>query len=898
MSNVQEKHLSNYRKFMSKYTVQFGPDIPFTHSIVGKPGGKYNIPADKYDDFLDIYIKAYQEGGFHLVERPTEIGPLLIDLDFRQETDDRQYTCADILCIVKYASGLIRKYYKITQSSQVYAFVFEKNKPSKHASRGYKDGFHIVYPNIPMSTNMRYLILSETRDKIIEEGAMSHINYTNDFAKEVFDSTIVKSNGWMIYGANKQNSLPYRLSYIFNHKLDEIDSNNYSFEHLVKLLANRKFETHDEHLLNNKINSVDLKKKIDVMLIKMKTKRDTTKHIKNNDNDEIEDIDDHDTYIANNNNNKKTSTSKLRKYDDIQLATKLVELLSDERATNYTDWTHVGWALYNTSSKLLKTWHNFSKRTKGNNYDESVCTKFWKDPKKSNNKLTIGSLHVWAKTDNPEKYATLMRDNIHEMLLDAETGTEYDIAKIMYELYGHKFVCSDIQRNTWYEFQDNLWVKIQEGYTLYNLISEELSTEFIYLQQSIVGEMLNKKGGERDGAYKRNENIQKLLLKLKRPTFKDGIVVECRRKFVNELFEEKLDSNTKLIGFNDGIYDLENNCFRKGFPEDYVSFTVGYNYPREYNINHPDVQWVESYLSRVQVDHDMNEYLKTLLASYIDGSTANENFLIWTGKGANGKSKTIEFFTKAFGDYCSTLPVTLLTGNRPPSGAATPEMAEMRGKRFVAFEEPEKSDNVKVGYMKELTGGTSITVRKLYGNPFTYKPQFKLLLACNKLPAIDATDGGTWRRLRVSPFNSHFVKVDNPNAKDNKFTYKGKPLGKGQFPRDYQLSENMDIYKKAFSWLIINIYYPLYKQKGLVEPPLVMEYTNKYQKDNDIMLDFINNYGAWKDWIRINGTHVKVGSANDIVRYFEDMDSEFKIKNKKIYGISFKSLEDENMTMN
>lgn len=920
-NNNSDRYLAEYIKFMKKYSVPFGPDIPFTHSIVGKPGGKYNIPANKYAEFIEVYIKAYRDGGFHLVERPAENGPLLIDLDFRQECKERQYTNDDIVYIIKYSTDLIKKYYKISNKNELDAFVFEKEKPSKHQNSGYKDGFHIVYPYIPMSRNMRYLILTKTRDLVLKDGALAHIKYTNDFIKEVFDLSIVKSNGWMIYGSNKQDSLPYWLKAIYSCTLEKKDINKFKFGDLVRLLGNRKFETHKEHEYNEKINQNDLKKTIDNMLSKMIQKKDTTKFV-NKDNKKQKnksDADDEQEFeeeIKFNSKKKVSTDSKLCKYDNIQLAKKLVDLLSNERATNYQDWIHVGWALYNTSPKLLNHWKKFSQRTTKNNYDEQYCERFWNEPKKKENKLTIGSLHIWAKTDNPEGYANLMRENISEMLLDAETGTEYDIAKIMYELYGHRFVCSDIKNNHWYEFQDNIWVSIEEGYTLHNLISEELIKEYAYLQMSILGDIINKKGGERDNASKRNENIQKITNKLKRPGFKDGIVTECRRKFYDKKFEEKLDSNLYLIGFNDGVYDLENMCFRKGLPDDYVSLTVGYDYPKEYNVNHPDVKWVDDFLSRVQVEADMNEYLKMLLASYIDGNTQNETFVIWTGKGANGKSKTIEFFTKAFGDYCSTLPVTLLTGNRPPSGAATPELAEMKGKRFISFEEPEKTDNIKVGYMKDLTGGGEQTVRKLYCNPFKYKPQFKLLLACNKLPEIDANDGGTWRRLRVSPFDSHFVKLDDPNEKDRKkMRYKGQPLKKNEFPRDNKLSEHMITYKRAFAWVVINVYYPRYKEKNIVEPPKVLEYTNKYQKDNDMVFDFINSmititkdnddyetivdvYKAFRDWIRDNGNRGRVGTSNDIKKYFEEMDPDMKITGKNIYGIQFKIGEDDDKDKN
>ena len=50
----------------------------------------------------------------------------------------------------------------------------------------------------------------------------------------------------------------------------------------------------------------------------------------------------------------------------------------------------------------------------------------------------------------------------------------------------------------------------------------------------------------------------------------------------------------------------------------------------------------------------------TLLSSFITGKTGEEKFHIWTGGGGNGKSKLIELFELSFGDYCCTLPITVL----------------------------------------------------------------------------------------------------------------------------------------------------------------------------------------------------------------------------------------------
>src|SRR5439155_6741299 len=191
---------------------------------------------------------------------------------------------------------------------------------------------------------------------------------------------------------------------------------------------------------------------------------------------------------------------------------------------------------------------------------------------------------------------------------------------------------------------------------------------------------------------------------------------------------------------------------------------------------------------------------------------------------SNGKSKSVELFQLAFGDYCGVLPITVLTRKRGSSSQATPELAEMRGKRFVVFQEPENDDTIQVGFMKELTGGDWVYARPLFKDPIRYKPQFKLLLTCNKLPFIPSVDGGTWRRLRVSPWESEFVD---------------EPKFPNQFKKDYELLEKLELWKKAFMWYLINIWYPIFKKYGLIEPEKVTQFTKKFKKQSDIFLEFI-----------------------------------------------------------
>lgn len=218
------------------------------------------------------------------------------------------------------------------------------------------------------------------------------------------------------------------------------------------------------------------------------------------------------------------------------------------------------------------------------------------------------------------------------------------------------------------------------------------------------------------------------------------------------------------------------------------------------------------------------------------------------------KGTLIDLLDRTFnGDsdgYFGSLPPTVLTQKRGSSSSATPELADKFGKRVITLQEPEGDDKIHVGFMKNITGQDKIEARPLYGDPFQYTPQFKLLLACNHLPNIPSTDGGTWRRIRVIDFGIKFTS---------------SPQNKNERKSDPELREKIKTWAQGFAWILLNKYYPLYVEKrGLddLEPERVKIATNKYKADSDVFMEFFNE-ALEKD---PNGRLLK----NDVWKMFKD----------------------------
>ena len=54
--------------------------------------------------------------------------------------------------------------------------------------------------------------------------------------------------------------------------------------------------------------------------------------------------------------------------------------------------------------------------------------------------------------------------------------------------------------------------------------------------------------------------------------------------------------------------------------------------------------------------------------------------------------------------------------------------------------------------LKYLTGGDTVSARRLYASRFEFKPTHKLWIATNHKPRVRGGDDGIWRRLKLIPF--------------------------------------------------------------------------------------------------------------------------------------------------
>jgi putative DNA primase/helicase len=253
---------------------------------------------------------------------------------------------------------------------------------------------------------------------------------------------------------------------------------------------------------------------------------------------------------------------------------------------------------------------------------------------------------------------------------------------------------------------------------------------------------------------------QDVAKKVRNRAFKNNVLGECAELFYDKSFVEKIDEKRSLIGFEDGVFDLESMTFRKSRPQDMISFTTGLRYT-PLDKTDDSYKLFDDFMTKVLPDKNTRDYFLMAIASSLDGKCSNQLFHIITGHGGNGKSVAFNLFQDILNDYAVRIPVSLIQHKRGKSNEAQPEVAQTKGRRLGIFDEPEGGSSLNESLVKQYTGGDKIKARPLYHDPIEFKPQNSLFMLCNDIPHIDCSSHAVRRRVVVIEFPCKFVMDDS-----------------------------------------------------------------------------------------------------------------------------------------
>lgn len=847
------------QEFLQKHIAPKGTQ--HTHTRIGNKslgvlGGCYSIPHDKRDIFYTLYLEHLASGRFeYLTEAQGEVSPLLVDLDFRYEVDveERQHTPGLIDDVVSLYCNALSTVLELDVETTVDVFAMEKPHVNCCEAQT-KDGIHIVFP-IPIDRATQCLVRDHVKLEIGD--VVTGLQLTNGPEDILDESITLGRTNWQLLGSRKPAHEAYEIVRHYKWQADDkgalqLVSSSDSVQITVDLhkrLSARAFVTDGEceEPLTVKPDYQSHHKS----WIERLTKPTSTKP---KSIDMAIDIPAHvsgsgstlNGMILPNSATSQEIVALAQNYIDEKLnqpesyylheVAQYAMCLGREYYDDCNKWFQVGLALQATHTCLFGVWMGFS--AKSEKFDVSDIAKYKADwdrmSAEKGKTLTARSIMYWARTSNPEGYFAINSQCVSHYMEETLRGAaEYDVAQVMYCKFKDTYKCVSIKNKTWYQYVGHRWVECDGGVGLRHKISSWLAVEYLKKTQQIVNQTLQHSGESEESAklQKRASKYSEIALLLKKTTYKDHVMRECCELFYDPKFLDQLDTNPQLLCFNNGIYDFEEKEFRPGRADDYISLTTGIEYIPEDKVDTDLREQSEKFMQQLFPDDELREYMWDHLAAVLPGLNDNQTFNIYSGIGSNGKSKLVELMDICLGDYKGTVPITMVVGKRTNIGSASPEIAQLKGKRYAVMQEPTKGDKINEGILKEMTGSDPIQGRALYKDTVTYVPQFTLVVCCNDLPSFKSNDEGTWRRVRLCRFNACFVDKAEEAAKR-----KEHPNVKHWWPKDKKLGAKLKQWAPTFMSLLVS---RVTKTNGNVrECDAVMRESKQYRNDQDVLVLF------------------------------------------------------------
>ncbi len=226
------------------------------------------------------------------------------------------------------------------------------------------------------------------------------------------------------------------------------------------------------------------------------------------------------------------------------------------------------------------------------------------------------------------------------------------------------------------------------------------------------------------------------------------------------IMADKLDADPFILNTEAGMVDLTNGTI---YPHDRKKLCT--KLAPSSPSDDGNKMWGDFLDLVTDGDGGLKGYLQMVAGMCAIGKVLHEGILLAVGGGRNGKSTFFNALSAVMGDYAGTIDAQLLTTERQNRGAA---LATLRGKRLVTCGELEEGQRLSVATLKRMASTDPLTIEEKFKQPETVQPSHHVCLFSNFLPRVGSTDGGTWRRLSVVPFNATMPSGGNdiPNYAD------------------------------------------------------------------------------------------------------------------------------------
>lgn len=473
------------------------------------------------------------------------------------------------------------------------------------------------------------------------------------------------------------------------------------------------------------------------------------------------------------------------------------------------------------------------------------------------NEAVQQELNIHGNVSSIYSKTGILSSDILGALADNEDGD----ARLFKALQKNKY-CYDHSTGQWFKWMGHYWEEDIVGDVI-TAIDDVVDQYMDETRLQALMRQASTRNGKPDEAKKAEELEKKLLKRISELQFlhrkKNILYLAVQGSDSLGIKGTEWDNNPWLLACKNGVIDLKTGEKRDGEPENYLKMVV----PTEWKgLNEPAARW-ESFLSEIfEGNEEILAYISRLFGYTITGVTQDHVIaILWGQRGRNGKGTILETLSFVLGPIVGPIPAEMLLndGRAKSSSGPSPDVMALRGRRLAWAGETEEGRRLAIEKVKLYTGNDTLIGRPPHGKRMIeFRPTHKLFLLTNHRPQISPNEYALWKRLHLIPFNVSYV--DEPEKSFEK-------------QRDPELPEKLKTEASGIlAWLVRGC---LKWQQigGLCPPAVVKEAIAQYQKDEDILGDFISEcvrekqneevramdfYNAYRRWCQTYG-HIPLG---------------------------------------
>jgi phage/plasmid-associated DNA primase len=113
-----------------------------------------------------------------------------------------------------------------------------------------------------------------------------------------------------------------------------------------------------------------------------------------------------------------------------------------------------------------------------------------------------------------------------------------------------------------------------------------------------------------------------------------------------------------------------------------------------------------------------------------------------------------------FGDYYTTISPALFTDDNTKANGPTPDLLALKGARIAVANEMRDNATINAANFKRYSGKDELVARDLNKTNEKFEVQCRIFCTMNNYIPFSENTHAVYRRLKLIPFESKFVKQD------------------------------------------------------------------------------------------------------------------------------------------